>query len=193
MPSRPPAAELRGFVRRLPWALLAALVLWTLARPAYDRFLCGATRALARAVESPPAALVVRDGDHALLGRSDLAPDAAKLRVSLTQVHFNLVPFLALTLALPGALAGGRWRRLLVALAVFAASHVLALFFQLLGHYALSLGAWSLANVSPLERNVVGTARLFFDIVVAFGLPFVAWATAFRESVARLAGLTAAG
>lgn len=108
MPSRPPAAELRGFVRRLPWALLAALVLRALARPAYDRFRCGATRALARAVESPPAALVVRDSDHALLGRPDLAPDTATLRVSLTQVHFNLAPFLALTLALPGAPAGGR-------------------------------------------------------------------------------------
>jgi len=193
MPSRPPAVELRLLLRRLPWALVVALALWALARPAYDRFLCRATRTLARALESPPAALVVRDGDHALLGRSDLAPDAAKLRVSLTQVHFNLVPFLALTLALPGALAGGRWRRLLVALAVFAASHVLALFFQLRGHYALSLGAWSLANVSPLERDLVGTTRLFFDIVVTFGLPFVAWATAFRESVAKLAGLTAAG
>ena len=193
MPSRPPAAELRRFVRRLPWALLGALVLWLLVRPAYDRFLCGATRALARALESPPAALIVRDGDHALLGRSDLAPDAAKLRVSLTQVHFNLVPFLALTLALPGALAGGRWRRLVVALAVFAAAHVLALYFQLRGHYAFSLGTWSLANSSSLERNLVGAARLFFDIVVTFGLPFGAWAVAFREGVARLAGLSASG
>jgi len=193
MPSRPPAAELRRVLRRLPLAMIAALVLWALARPAYDRFLCGATRALARALESPPAALIVRDGDHALLGRSDLAPDAAKLRVSLTQVHFNLVPFLALTLALPGALAGGRWRRLVVVLAVFAVAHVLALFLQLRGHYAFSLGTWSLANVSNLERNLVGTARLVFDIVVTFGLPFAAWVVAFRERVAKLAGLTAAG
>lgn len=192
MPSRPPAAELGRFLWRLPWAVVVALALWALARPAYDRFLCGATRALARALESPPAALIVRDGDRALLGRSDLAPDAAKLRVSLTQMHFNLVPFLALTLALPGALAGGRWRRLLVALAVFAVAHVLALLFQLRGHYAFSLGTWSLANVSSLERNVVGTARLFFDIVVAFGLPFVAWVAAFREQVAGLVGLGAA-
>lgn len=76
---------------------------------------------------------------------------------------------------------------------MFAASHVLALSFEPRGHYALSPGAWSLADVSPLERNLVGAARLFFDIVVAFGLPCVAWATAFRESMARLAGLTAAG
>jgi len=191
MPSAPPAPELRLLLRRLPWALVVALLLWAVARPAYDRFLCGATRGLARAFESPPAAVFVRDGNHVLLGRSDLPPDAAKLRVSLTQIHFNLVPFLALTLALPGALAAGRWRRLVVALAVFAAAHVLALLFQLRGYYALSLGEWSLANVSSLERNLVGTARLFFDLVVTFSLPFVAWAVAFRERVAALAGLGA--
>ena len=189
MPSRPPAAELRALLRRLPAALLAALVLWALVRPAYGRFLCGATRALARTLERPPAALVVRDGDHALLGRSDLAPDAAKLRVSLTQIHFNLVPFLALTLAVPGALAAGRWRRLVVVLGVFAVTHVLSLFFQLRGHYAFSLGAWSAANTTVVERNVVGTARLFFDLVVTFSLPFVAWAIAFRERVSRLIGI----
>jgi hypothetical protein len=191
MPPPPPAAELRRLLRRLPWALVAALSVWALARPAYDRVLCSATRSLARAFESPPVALVVRDGSHALLGRSDLPPDSAKLRVSLTQIHFNLVPFVALTLALPAALAAGRWRRLVVVLAVFAASHVIALFFQLRGHYALSLGDWSLANVSSLERNLVGTARLFFDLVVTFSLPFVAWAIAFRERVARLTGLGA--
>jgi hypothetical protein len=191
MPSPPPAADLRLFLRRLPGALVVALLLWAMARPAYDRFLCRTTRALARALESPPAALVVRDDHHALLGRSDLAPDAAKLRVSLTQIHFNLVPFLALTLALPGALAAGRWRRLVVALAVFAVAHVLALFFQLRGYYALSLGEWSLANVSSFERNLVGTARLFFDLVVTFSLPLVAWAIAFREKVAKMAGFGA--
>ncbi|HVN31694.1 MAG TPA: hypothetical protein VMT45_06875 [Thermoanaerobaculaceae bacterium] len=191
MPSRAPAADIRTFLRRLPLALAGAVVLWALARPIYAHALCAATQFLARVAEVPPASAVVLQGDDALLGRTDMRADSGWLKVPLVQIHFNLVPFLALALALPRPLAGGGWRRLLLALAVLAASHVLALLFQLKFLEAFSMGPWSQANYSDLARNVYGTLRYFFDIPVTFALPLLLWIGTYPQQVFALVGLGA--
>jgi hypothetical protein len=191
MPSRAPAADIRTFLRRLPLALAGAVVLWALARPIYAQALCAATQFLARVAEVPPASAVVLQGDDALLGRTDMRADSGWLKVPLVQIHFNLVPFLALALALARPLAGGGWRRLLLALAVLAVSHVLALLFQLKFLEAFSMGPWSQANYSDLARNVYGTLRYFFDIPVTFALPLLLWIGAYPQQVFALVGLGA--
>ena len=189
MPSQAPAVELRVFLRRLPLALAGAVVLWALARPVYTPALCAATQFLARLFEVPPASAVVLQGGDALLGRTDLRADSGWLKFPLTQIHFNLVPFLALVLALPRPLAAGRWRRLLVALAVLAAAHVLSLLWQLKFLEAFSMGPWSRANYSDLARDVYGTLRYFFDIPVTFALPFLLWLGSYPDRVLALVGL----
>ena len=191
MPSQAPAVELRVFLRRLPLALAGAVVLWALARPVYTPALCAATQFLARLFEVPPASAVVLQGGDALLGRTDLRADSGWLKFPLTQIHFNLVPFLALVLALPRPLAAGRWRRLLVALAVLAAAHVLSLLWQLKFLEAFSMGPWSRANYSDLARDVYGTLRYFFDIPVTFALPFLLWLGSYSDRVFALVGLEA--
>ena len=183
------SADLRVFLKRLPLALAAAVAIWLAVRPFYDPALCASAQWLARFGEFPAASLVVRDGNDALLGRSDMRADSGWLKFSLTQVSFNLVPFLALVFALPGALSGRGWRALPVALGVLAASHVLDLVWQVKAFEALQMGAWSLANYSGLARNVYGTLRYFFDIPVTFALPLVLWVGAFSERVFKLLGL----
>lgn len=191
MPSQAPASELRVFLRRLPLALAGAVVLWVLARPVYTPILCAATQVLARLFEIPPASAVVLQGGDALLGRTDLRADSGWLKFPLTQIHFNVVPFLALVLALPRPLAAGRWRRLLVALAVLAAAHTLSLLWQLKFLEAFSMGPWSRANYSDLAREVYGALRYFFDIPVTFALPFLLWLGSYPERVLALVGLEA--
>jgi hypothetical protein len=191
MPSQAPAGELRVFLRRLPLALAGAVVLWALARPVYTPILCAATQVLARLFEVPPASAVVLQGGDALLGRTDLRADSGWLKFPLTQIHFNVVPFLALVLALPRPLAAGRWRRLLVALAVLAAAHTLSLLWQLKFLEAFSMGPWSRANYSDLAREVYGALRYFFDIPVTFALPFLLWLGSYPERVLALVGLEA--
>jgi len=192
MLSQTPAVELRVFLRRLPLALVGAVVLWALARPVYTPVLCAATQFLARLFEVPPASAVVLQGGDALLGRTDLRADSAWLKFPLTQIHFNLVPFLALALALPRPLAAGRWRRLLVALAVLATAHVLSLLWQLKFLEAFSMGPWSRANYSDLAREVYGALRYFFDIPVTFALPFLLWLGSYPDRVLALVRLEAA-
>jgi hypothetical protein len=183
---------MRTFLKRLPLALAGAVVLWALAQPIYARALCATAQFLARVAEVPPASAVVLQGGDALLGRTDMRADSGWLKVPLVQIHFNLVPFLALALALPRPLAGEGWRRLPLALAILAASHVLALLFQLKFLEAFSMGPWSQANYSDLARNVYGTLRYFFDIPVTFALPLLLWIGTYPRQVFALVGLGAA-
>jgi hypothetical protein len=183
MPSQTNALELRVFLRRLPLSLAAAVLLWAAVKPLYVPALCATTQTLARLFEVPPASAVVLQGGDALLGRIDLRADSGWLKFPLTQIHFNLVPFLALVFALPHPLASGGWRRLLAALAVLAAAHVLSLLFQLKFLEAFSMGPWSRANYSDFARPIYGALRYFFDIPVTFALPFVLWVGSYPEKV----------
>ena len=182
MPSRAPSADLKRFFRRLPLALVGAVLIWAAIRPAYNPAVCACAQAIARFGEVPPASMVVlRDGD-ALLGRSDLRANSEWLKIPMTQIHFNLVPFLALVLALPQPFARGAWRRLLVAL---------GLVWEIKALEALSMGAWSRAVYSDLARNVYGTLRYFFNIPVTFAFPLVLWVGAYSERIFALAGIAA--
>jgi hypothetical protein len=188
MPSRPPGDSLRRFLRRLPVAVLVAATFWYAGKRPYNVVLCAAAQAVARQTEFPRAALVQADGDHAVLARTDLRSDSGRLRISLTQINFNMIPFLALVLALPAAMRRGGWRQLAYALPLLALSHVLAVLLQLRCFYAFSLGEWSTANYSDLARNVYGSLRYFFDLPVTFCLPLLLWVGAFPQRVQELVG-----
>jgi hypothetical protein len=183
MPSQTREIDLRLFLTRLPFSLAVAVLLWAVVRPVYAPVLCATTQTLARLFEVPPASAVVLQGNDALLGRSDLRADSGWLKFPLVQIHFNLVPFLALALALPHPLAGRGWRRLLASLAVLAAAHALSLLFQLKFLEAFSMGPWSRANYSDFARNVYAALRYFFDIPVTFALPFVLWVASYPDKV----------
>ncbi|NCO69356.1 MAG: hypothetical protein GW878_02395 [Acidobacteria bacterium] len=189
MPRRSPSADLAAFARRLPMAVVAAVAIWFVARPLYNPVLASATQVVARFYEWPRAAQILVDGDHAILSRTDLHSESAVLRVSLTQINFNLVPFLALVFALPGWWRGRGVKRLFAALAVFFAAHCLGLLWDLKAFYALSLGPWSAANYGTVLRNLYAGLRYFFEIPVTFTLPLVLWVGSYWDRVLVLTGL----
>jgi hypothetical protein len=183
--------EFGAFLRRLPLAALAAVLIWFAVRPVYYPALCSVAQFVERIYEVPKVAQITPDRDGALLGRSDLRSDSARVRLSLTQVSFNLIPFLALVFALPGALKGRGWRAFATGLGLVAASHVLGLIIHLRFFYVFSLGAFSRATYSDLERNVVGAMRIFYDIPITFALPLLLWVGLFSDRVFALLGLSA--
>ena len=189
MLSHPPGDSLRRFLRRLPVAILVAAAVWAVVKRPYNVVLCQAAETIARQTEYPRAALVQADRDHAVLGRVDLRTNSGRLRISLTQITFNLIPFLALVLAMPGALRRQGWKQLLFALPILALSHLLAVVIQLRCFYAFSLGEWSTVNYSDLARNVYGGLRYFFDLPVTFCLPLLLWVGAFPDRVQELVGV----
>lgn len=123
--------DLGRFLRRLPVAVLAAVAIWVVVKRPYNVFLCWAAESISRQVEYPRAAMIQPDKDHAILGRSDLHASSGRLRISLTQIQFNVIPFLALALALPGALARGGWKQLAYALPLLVLSHLLHIILNL--------------------------------------------------------------
>lgn len=189
MPQSPSADSISGLLRRLPLALFLAVGVWLALRPIYNPALAWCAQGLARLFEVPRATLITADGSYALIGRTDLRADSGRLRYSLTQVHFNLVPFLALCFALRGALRRGGWKRLVGAAGVLAVSHVVNLVLQAKAFSAFNLGPWSAAHYSNLERDLIGGARYFFDIPVTFALPLVLWVAAYPERVLGLVSL----
>jgi hypothetical protein len=189
MRSRPLGDSLGAFLRRLPVAVLIAAAVWVVAKRPYNVALCWAAETIARQTEYPRAAMVQPDKDYAILGRTDLRTDSGRLRMSLTQIHFNFIPFLALVLALPGALGRGGWKQFAYAVPLLALSHLLALILHLKCFYVFSLGEWSTANYSILARNVYGGLRYFFDLPVTFCLPLLLWVGAFPQRVQDLVGL----
>ncbi len=191
MPAPERSGGLKRFLVRLPLALVGAVVIWYLLRAVYNPALCAVTQFVARTYEVPPASLIMERDNDALIGRSDLRADSGWLKISLTQIQFNLVPFLALVLAMPRWFGGGGWRRVLIGLMVLALSHVLALLWQAKCYEAFSLGPWSRATYSDFARNVYGGLRYFFDIPVTFTLPLLLWVWAFPERVFALAGMPA--
>jgi hypothetical protein len=189
MPGRPRRSERQRFWRRLPWTLLAAVCLWLAVRPGYNALLCYTTQGLCRLFEQPPVTQITSDGEAAVIGRSDLRADSGRLRYSLTQIHFNLVPWLALVLALPGWRRQDGWQRLTASVLVLWISHVLCLLWQVQFFFATGLGPWSAATYGPFAREVLGALRYFFDLALTFTLPLLLWVGFFSERVFSLLGL----
>lgn len=189
MPGRPRRSDPRRFWRRLPWTLLGAALVWLVVRPGYNAFLTTTAQGLCRLGESPAVTQISSDGEAAVIGRADMRADSGRLRFSLTQIHFNLVPFLALVLALPGWSGKSGWQGLVSALLLMAISHVLALLWHAQFFFATALGPWSDANYSALSREILGGLQYFFDIAVTFTLPLLLWVGFFSGPVSALLGL----
>ena len=190
MPSSRRRDELSRLLRRLPLALVAAMAVWLLLRPLYDPLVCTAAQVVARFYEYPRVAQIDVVEGSAVIGRSDLRSDSARMTLPLTQVTFNLIPFLALALATPRALAGSGWRRVIVGVAILAAVHAMGLVLHLKFFYAFSLGEWSRTNYSDLSREVYGGLRYFFEIPVTFALPLLLSVGLFSERVFAVLGFS---
>lgn len=181
----------KRFWRRLPWALLGSVIFWFVVRSGYNSALTFTAQGLCRLFESPPVTQVVSDGEAAIIGRADMRVDSGRLRYPLTQIHFNLIPALALVLALPGWRRPDGWARLASLLLLLAISHVLALVWHVQFFFATGLGPWSAANYSAFARELMGGLQYFFDIAVTFALPLLLWVGFFHERVFAVLGVEA--
>lgn len=191
MPRKSKTATSR-FWRRLRWAVPLSLILWLLLRPVYNTFLAWAAQSLCRLFEAPAVTRVVVEEDKAAIGREDMRTGSGWLAYSLTQIHFNLIPTLALILALPGWHRHEGWQKLVWAISALVASHVLGLVFHVQYFFATSLGPWSSAHYGDFSRNLFGFLQYFFDIPLAFTLPLLLWAGFWWDQVQALVGLSPA-
>ena len=165
----------RQFLRRLPIALVAAMVVWLLIRPVLDTAVTGIAEALVRAYEYPRVTRLVVEDHRVQVRRSDFRTDSKIPTLPLTEVHFNTIVLLALSLALARPFARRQLERLVMGWSVLLLSQALNLVFHVKTLYALGLGEWSHAHYSDLARNLYGFGQYFTDLPGRFSFPFLIW------------------
>jgi hypothetical protein len=163
------------FLRRLPAALMAGVMLWLLLRPAADVAVAGVAQTLIRAFEHPRVTRLVVDDHRIQVHRSDFRSGSGIPTISLAEINFNLIVLLALYLALPRPFSRRQLERLLMGLGVLYLTQTLNLVFHIKTLYATGLGEWSRQSYSDLARNVFGFGRYFTDLPGRFSFPFLIW------------------
>ena len=163
------------FLRRLPAALMAGVMLWLLLRPAADVAVAGFAQTLIRAFEHPRVTRLVVDDHRIQVHRSDFRSGSGIPTISLAEINFNLIVLLALYLALPRPFSRRQLERLLMGLGVLYLTQTLNLVFHIKTLYATGLGEWSRQSYSDLARNVFGFGRYFTDLPGRFSFPFLIW------------------
>jgi len=175
--------EVRRFLLWLPGTLLAAILIWLLARPALDRAVAGLAELLIRSFEQPRVTRLLVREDRAEMRRSDLRSGSAVPTVNLTQIHWNTIVFLALALALPHPFSRRQLERLVMGWSLLYLTQACNLVFHVKFFYATGfgeldaagVGEWSAQHYSDLAREVYGFLRHFGDLAGRFAFPFVIW------------------
>jgi hypothetical protein len=163
------------FLRRLPVALMAGVMLWLLLRPAVDIAVAGLAQTLIRAFEHPRVTRLVVDDHRIQVHRSDFRSGSGIPTVSLAENNFNLIVLLALCLALPRPFSRRQLERLFMGCCVLYLTQTLNLVFHIKTLYATGLGEWSRQFYSDFARNVFGFGRYLTDLPGRFSFPFVIW------------------
>jgi hypothetical protein len=152
------------FLRRLPLALIAAIVVWLLLRPAIDWAVAGLAQTLIRSFEYPRVTRLVVQDHRVQMRRSDLRTDSNIPSVSMTEISFNTIVLLALYLALPRPFSRRQLERLFMGCCLLYLSQAMNLVFHVKTFYATGLGEWSQQFYSEFARNVFGFCRYFTDL-----------------------------
>lgn len=163
------------FLRRLPAALMAGVILWLLLRPAADVAVAGLAQTLIRAFEHPRVTRLVVDDHRVQVHRSDFRSGSGIPTISLAEINFNLIVLLALYLALPRPFSRRQLERLFMGLGVLYLTQTLNLVFHVKTLYATGLGEWSRQSYTDLARNVFGFGQYFTDLPGRFSFPFLIW------------------
>lgn len=191
MTARPDATDGKRFVRRLPVAAIAALLVWVLLRPALDGAVSGFAQLLIRAYEYPKVTRLVVVDHRAEVRRADMRSDSAVPTVALTEIHFNTIVFLALCLALPRPWSRKQLERLVMGWSVLYLTQSLNLLFHVKFLYTSAFGAWSFQQYTEAARNIFGFLQYATDLPGRFAFPFAIWIGFNWDRVMPVVGLSA--
>jgi len=160
---------------RLAAGFSVGLALWFLFSAPYERAVAPAAELLVRLIERPAVTRLEAAGGEFLVNRTDFPPGSPHPGLPAADIHFNFVLLLAL-FALDRHFARGRHlARMLLALVVLWAVHVVALVFQVQSVYATNLGDWSAAHYGAVARNFWAGGFHFYQIAGRFAAPFAIW------------------
>ncbi len=174
--------RLKKLLVRLPLSAVLAILLWfaILDHP-WGGLVTRVSEWWIRAAERTKVTRLAFDDGLVVVQRSDLSTRSEIPAFSAAPITANLVLLLALLFATPPALRASAYpARAAAAFGALLVTQVLHLSFTVQTLYALQLGAWSAVSWPRWQREVVATARYFFDIMGKYAVPFVFWVITLR-------------
>jgi hypothetical protein len=108
------------------------------------------------------------------VNRLDFPPASPRPGLPAGDIHFNFVVLTGL-FALERSFSSKTITRILLASALLAAVHVLALLFEVKAVYATRLGTWSSAHYGSFARNFWAGGFHMYLIAGRFAAPFAIW------------------
>ncbi|HVS30969.1 MAG TPA: hypothetical protein VMS98_05895 [Thermoanaerobaculia bacterium] len=164
-------------MRALKFVVAAALTtfLWILASPPYNSVLAAASQPLLW-LDGRLRGVEVRgmgDRIHARGGHS--RPEIPRVIIPAVELTYNIVLFAGLFATNRDPLRNRGWRRLLIALAVLFATHILAVAVSIESAYATKLGAWSVRNYSERLQDFWAAVEYVYRLAGMFGISFACW------------------
>ncbi len=174
--------RLKKLLVRLPLSAVLAILLWfaILDHP-WGGLVTRVSEWWIRAAERTKVTRLAFDDGLVVVQRSDLSTRSEIPAFSAAPITANLVLLLALLFATPPALRASAYpAHAAAALGALLVTQVLHLSFTVQTLYALQLGAWSAVSWPRWQREVVATARYFFDIMGKYAVPFVFWVITLR-------------
>ncbi|MEO6324237.1 MAG: hypothetical protein ABIT01_20070 [Thermoanaerobaculia bacterium] len=166
----------RRLLLRLPLAAAAATALWLLGgAELYQSIVTSVTETSIRLFERPRVTFLTYDKGFVTIHRTDFSSEDDSPVVNPSSLTGNVVILLAL---LWGATGFGRkigfwWQA--AGLAFLFVTHVTHLALTIETLYATQLGEWSLVHYPRWQRELLGTSRYLFDILLIYALPFLIW------------------
>jgi len=174
--------RIKKLLVRLPLSAVLAILLWfAVVDHPWGSVVTDVSEWWIRAAERTKVTRLSFDDGLVVVERSDLSTRSEIPAFSAAPITANLVLLLALLFATPPALRASAYpARAAAALGALLVTQVLHLSFTVQTLYALQLGAWSAASWPRWQREVVATARYFFDIMGKYAVPFVFWVITLR-------------
>ena len=165
---------LRSALRFVLAAVITTLV-WIAISPLYNSLLAMSSQPLLR-IDPRLRGVEAGGADNRIFARGGTSrPDLPRVLIPAGELTYNVILFAGLFASTAGALRGGGWRRLGIAIAILIVTHLLAVVITIESTYATKLGAWSDRHYSGALQDFWGAAEYAYRLAGMFGIAFALW------------------
>lgn len=149
--------------------------LWIVATPAYNSVLAGGAQPLLWMDSRVRGADVEGMAERIHARGGARRPELPRVIIQADQLTYNVILFAGLYATNRNLFRNRAWRRLLIALAVLFATHILAVAVSLESTYATKLGEWSETNYGDNWQDFWTAAEYAYRLAGMFGIAFACW------------------
>ena len=152
-----------------------AIVLWTFGTPLYNALLAAVAEPIVRVDSRLRNVDTVANGRRVMGRGNEAEPSIPGVVIPADQLTYNVILLLGLFATNEKLTQDRGFVRLLIALAVLFATHVLALVISLELTFATRTGVWGATRYTPLAQDFWTAVEYGYRLFGMFGIAFGCW------------------